>query len=66
MEIYFEISKSQLNGLNNKMWSFNFPHNIKVSRKENSRACYISVEDHEIRDVIDYLDDSGLAWQTND
>jgi hypothetical protein len=66
MEIYFELSKKQLKGLQDGTWSLKIPSSVKVYRKENSRGCFIEVEDEQIEEIINYLDGSGINWQKND
>jgi hypothetical protein len=63
MDIYVELSRKQLQRLNDGDWKMDLPGDVTVTRK--ARACYLEVDDNKelIRSVEDVLDDLGVSWQ---
>jgi peptidoglycan/xylan/chitin deacetylase (PgdA/CDA1 family) len=63
MEIYAEISHRLLDKIKNKNYILEFPKEVKVNRKTNSRSLYLEFDD-SIKDyVVDILDKNGITWQ---
>ncbi len=63
MEIYAEISHRLLDKIENKNYILEFPKEVKVNRKINSRSLYLEFDD-SIKDyVVDILDKNGITWQ---
>jgi len=65
MEIYTEITRKWQTILDDGV-GMTLPDGVTMNRRKNSKACYFEYTNDEVKkELVDFLEERGFAWQDN-